>query len=241
MPRGPGTESPSWRAAGKNRRNSRAGAFTLIELLVGMMITSIILTAVATLAFAMSVAARDADDTIRAQMQLRYATLRISELIRTSQLICAGPGNDLVLWRADDNDPNLINVNEIVYIEYDDVKQELKLLEFDLKTSPTVLAALGLPETDPILTRLAQAETKTALVQKYQAMKDVVRDPNILSGCGNVKFSWDVNPPRTRRLTISFDLAENNGVHHYEIDTTLLASAQNLLNGAPLALVSDDD
>ena len=40
----------------------------------------------------------DADDTIRAQMQLRYTTLRISELIRTSKLVCAAPGNDLVLW-----------------------------------------------------------------------------------------------------------------------------------------------
>jgi prepilin-type N-terminal cleavage/methylation domain-containing protein len=215
--------------------------FTVIELLVGMLITSILLSAIATLAFAMSVAARDADDTIRAQMQLRYATLRISELIRTSRLVCVGPGNDLVLWTTDHYDVNRIDVNEIVYIEYDDSKHELKLLEFDLKASPTVLADLGLPETDPILTRLAQTQTKTTLLQKYQGVKDVVRDPNILSGCCNVKFSWDVGPPRTRRLTISFDLAENNGVHHYEIDTTLLASAQNLLNGAPLALVSDDD
>ncbi|MCX5645069.1 MAG: hypothetical protein NTZ17_10360 [Phycisphaerae bacterium] len=215
--------------------------FTVIELQIGMLITSIVLAAVATLAFAMSVGARDADDTIRAQMQLRYATLRISELIRTSRLVCAGPGSDLVLWTTDHYQPNRIDVNEIVYIEYDDAKHELKLLEFDLKTSPTVLAALGLPETDPILSRLAQAETKTALVQKYQAMEDVVREPVILRGCSNVSFAKDPCPPCTRRLTISFDLAENNGVHHYEIDTTLLASAQNLLNGAPLALVSDDD
>lgn len=229
----------------QTKRCHRVVGFTLIELLVGMMITSIILSAVATLAFAMSVGVRDADDTIRAQMQLRYATVRISELMRTCRLVCAAPGHDLVLWRADDNHNDRIDVNEIVYIEYDEGEHELKLLEFDLAQSPSVLETLGLPPTAPVLTTLGQTQIKTALVQRYQDVsqdgRPVVREPAILQECRNVVFTADQDPPHTRRLTISFDLTENNRTHHYEIDTTLRVSAQHLLSSDGSALVSDDD
>jgi type II secretory pathway pseudopilin PulG len=231
---------PSVRAVRKNRTVPHAGAFTLVELLVGMLITSILLSAIATLAFAMSAGARDADDTIRAQMQLRYATVRISELIRTCQLVCGAPGgNDLVLWKGDYNRNKLIDVNEIAYIEWDD--PNVMVLEFDIKASPTVLAALGLPPTAPILTTLGQTETKTSLVHEYQGISRAVQEATLLHGCSHVTFLPNPDPPRTRRLTISFDLAENNGTHHYEIDTTLLASAQHLLSSDKSTLVSDDD
>jgi type II secretory pathway pseudopilin PulG len=214
--------------------------FTVIELLVGLQITSIVLSAVAALAFAMSVAARDADDTIHTQTELRYATLRIGELIRTCRLLCAAPGNDLVLWTADYNHDDRIDVNEVIYVEYDDPNDSLKLREFDLKNSPTVLTALELPETEPVLATLAQTGTKAALVREYTPLNKV-RRITMLQGCSNVEFTADQNPPRTRRLTISFDLTENNAVHHYEIEATVRASAQHLLSGDGSTLVSDDD
>jgi type II secretory pathway component PulJ len=213
---------------------------TVIELMIGMLITSIILSAVAALAFAMSVAARSADDTIHTQTDLRSAVLRVGELIRTCRLVCGAPGNDLVLWRADDYHPGRIDVNEIVYIEYDDPNNALKLREFDLKDSPSVLAALGLPETDPALTTLAQPGTKGALVQVYAPLGKM-RQSTLLRGCRNVVFTADQNPPRTRRLAISFDLAEDGGVHRHEIDATRRASAEHLLSADGRTLVSDDD
>ena len=98
-------------------RCHRCAAFTLIELLVGMMITSIILTAVATLAFAMSVASTYSGDTAAKQTQIRQATVRLCDLVGSCKLLCAAPGNDLVLWRADDSPANnQINVNELVYL-----------------------------------------------------------------------------------------------------------------------------
>ena len=101
------------------RQNSvfRCGAFTLVELLVALMVMSIILSAVAALAFAMGSANDASDDTSQKQAQLRYATMRISELIRQCRLICATLDDDVVVWKSDYNDDNTIDVNELAYIE----------------------------------------------------------------------------------------------------------------------------
>jgi len=91
--------------------------FTLAELLVALVVTSIVLTAVATLAFALGTANETSNDMAEKQAQVRYATLRVTELIRHCKLIYETPGNDIVVWRADDNGDNKIDAPELVYIE----------------------------------------------------------------------------------------------------------------------------
>jgi len=71
--------------------------FTLIELLLALIVTGIILVAVTTLAFAVGVANDTTDDTSQKQAQVRYATLRISDLIRHCKLICGAPNGDLAV------------------------------------------------------------------------------------------------------------------------------------------------
>ena len=92
--------------------------FTLVELLVALMVTSIILTAVATLAFALGTANQSSDDTSRKQAQVRYATLRISEVIKYSKLVYSASESEIVLWQADD-DPGdgMVNDTEKVYVK----------------------------------------------------------------------------------------------------------------------------
>ena len=70
--------------------------------MVGLMVTSIILSAVATLAFAMSSASTAGGDSALRQAELRNATVRLSELIGNCKMICAAPGTDLAVWTADD-------------------------------------------------------------------------------------------------------------------------------------------
>ena len=111
------------------RYTKRANGFTLVELLMALMVTSIILTAVATLAYAMGSADDAADDTIQKQAHLRYATLRLSELVRYCKLICVVNSDYVLIWRADINDDKLFNSNERVYIQK--YGQGLRLLEFD--------------------------------------------------------------------------------------------------------------
>ena len=105
--------------------------FTLVELLAGLMIMSIVLAAVATLAFAMGSANDASDDTSQKQAQVRAATIRISELIRHSRLICGiQNSDDIALWRADEDGDDEIDINELVYIERTSGHNKLVVWEY---------------------------------------------------------------------------------------------------------------
>lgn len=205
-----------------------AAGFTLVELLVGMLITSIILSAVATLAFAMSVASAASGDTAFTQGQVRQATLRIGDLIGNCKLICAAPGNDLVVWRADDNADNQINLNELVYLERGDTCNMLRLCRFSSADNPVVaLDDLTLLPTKGQFLSSAEA-TYTLLVRQ----------------CRNVDFAYYPASPQvtyTRCLMVSFTLTENGADHRYEIVTALRSRAANLLNETGNAIVDMDD
>jgi len=202
--------------------------FTIIELLVGMLITSIVLSAVATLAFAMSVASTASEDTAVKQAQLRQATLRVRDLVGTCKLLCAAPGNDLVVWRADDNADRQINVNELVYIERGETCTLLRLCQFSSTDNPPV--TLG---------DLALAATKS----QFLSTCSVTYTP-LVPQSKDVAFAfYPVPPPLThvKCLMVSFTVTENGADHRYEIVAALRAHAANLLNPAGDAVVTTDD
>ena len=131
-----------------------------------MLITSIVLSAVATFAFALSTASLASGDTAVKQAQLRQATLRLSDLVGSCQLLCAAPGNDLVIWRADDNADDQINVNELVYIERGDACNLLRLCQFAAADNPPVtLSDLALATTKPQL-QASYSPTYTSLIPR---------------------------------------------------------------------------
>lgn len=207
----------------KMTRNKKA--FTLVELLITMVVTGILLSAVATLAFAMSSASRSSDDTSLKEALLRQTRLRIGELLRTCKLICAAPGNDLAVWQADTNNDGQVNVSELVYIERGDGLNTLRLCQF----------SSGQNDVVPLET-LSVATTKAALASRY--VKTYVP---LIPTCRNVRFLLDPAPPFTRRVTVSFGLGESGAAHPYEVSVTLRAWAGHLLNSDGTALVSDDD
>ncbi|UCG59923.1 MAG: prepilin-type N-terminal cleavage/methylation domain-containing protein [Phycisphaerales bacterium] len=194
--------------------------FSLVELLLAMVVTGVILTAVVALAFALKTADDVTDDMSEKQAQVRFATLRISELIRHCKLICGTPGNSLAVWRSDDNDDGLINTREIVLIERGIGADLLRLCEF--------------PSSDTSTVNLSNI---TALDPDVYSVTYVTLIPQ----CSDVQFSLDASPPHTKLVSISFDLVENNVVRRYQINATLLCWAGNLLNTDGDALVSDDD
>jgi len=59
--------------------------------------------------------------------------------------------------------------------------------------------------------------------------------------CVNVQFSFDVPPPYSRFVSISFDVLENEIVRQYQINTSLRGWAGNLLDAGGNNVVSDDD
>jgi hypothetical protein len=203
-------------------------AFTVIELLIGMLITSIILTAVATFAFALSVASMASGDTAVKQAQLRQTTLRLADLIGTCKLLCAAPGNDLVVWRADDNGDKQINLNELVYLERGDTCNLLRFCRFTSMDNPHVT-----------LSDLALAATKSQFLSSCLATYTPV-----IPQCKDVRFAfYPVPPPVTRAkcLMVSFTLTENGVDRRYESVAALRSRAGHLLNSAGTAIVATED
>jgi prepilin-type N-terminal cleavage/methylation domain-containing protein len=196
--------------------------FTLVELLVALTVTAIVLSAVVTLAYAMSAANDSTDDTSEKQAHLRYTTLRITELVRHSKLICSTPGDDFAIWRADGNGDGQINLNELVYVQTGPGRDFLRLCEF--APSETAVASLS------------DIETLVPQGQDY----DISYTP-LIPQCSNVEFLLDVLPPRTKLVTVSFDVVENNAVRHYQTSASLRGWASHLLSASGQIVGSDDD
>ena len=125
-----------------NNARHRRG-LTLIELMVAVVVTGIVMSAVATLAFAMSSANKATDDTSERQAQVRFATMKMSELIRHSKLVCYVNANELAIWRADDTPggEGQINAGELAYVETDN--NRIRLMDFSISVlCSSILRAL---------------------------------------------------------------------------------------------------
>ena len=205
-------------------KHNRKG-FTLVELLVALVVTSIVLTAVATLAFAMGTANDASDDTSRKQAEVRFATLRISELIRHCRLICATGGTDLAIWRADDNDDGQININELVYIDAGLNRDYIRFHECDSVSNPVIM----LSDIDSV---------GTGWWLGFYGSEAYV---DWIPVCSNVQFTFDVSPPNSRFVSVSFDILEDGVARRYQTNTALCGWAGHLLNGGGEIVSSDDD
>ena len=197
--------------------------FTLVEMLVALVITSIVLTAVATLAFALGTVNKATDDLSTKQAQVRFATLRIQELIRYSRLICFVSSNDLALWQADDNNDGNININELVYIECGPDRDHLQICEFPSSNS----SVINISSIDSIATNW------------WSSYSSNISYIQVIPQCSNVQFDFDAYPPQSKFVSITFDLVENDIVHQNQISAGLRGWAGNLLNADNI--VSDDD
>jgi len=207
-------------------RNTRhENAFTLVELLVALVVTSIVFTAVATLAYALGTANETSDDTSQKQAHVRYTTLRISELIRHCKLICGMPGDDLAVWRADDNGDGEINPQELVYLEMGQGRDYVQLLDFPSAENWRVTLSSILGGTAKQELMLICDERQTKLVPE----------------CSNVQIVLDSPPPWSKSVTMSFGLVENGAVRQYQISAALRGWAGHLLDTDGNSLVSDDD
>ena len=199
--------------------------FTLVELLVALVVTSIILAAVATLAYALSTANDITDNTSQTQAHVRYATLRISELIRHCKLICGMSGDDLAVWRADDNGNGQINPQELLYIEMGTGRDYVQLLDFPSAGNWRITLSSILSGTAKQELILICDERQTRLVPV----------------CSNAQIVLDSSPPWSRSVSLSFDLVENGAVRQYQISAALHGFSGNLLDDSGEVINSDDD
>ena len=198
---------------------------TLVELLVAMIVTSIVLTAVVTLAFALDTVNDVTDETSKNQAQIRFAALRVSELIRHCKLVCYASTDEVVLWRADDKYMDgKINIGELVYIEAGAVQDHLRLCEFDPSNS----------------TAINPSSIGSFATNWWSAYSAEANYTGLMPECSNVQFGFDVLPPQSRFVTISYDVIENGIARQCQISAKLRGWAGNLLDSSG-NIVSDDD
>lgn len=198
---------------------------TLVELLVAMIVTGIVLTAVATLAFAMGTANKTSDDISAKQAQLRFATLKIQELIRHSRLVCFFAVDNIALWISDDNNDGQINIGELVYMDAGQSGDYIRLCQF----SSSDTTAINPGSIDNFISNW------------WSAYPCEIEYMLIMPECVDVQFSLDneIQPLQSEFVTVSLKMVENGISRLYQINSGLRGRAENLLDG--LNIVSDDD
>lgn len=207
-------------------------AFTLVELMVGLMVTSILLSAVATLAFAMSSASTAGGDSALRQAHLRNATVRLSELISNCKMACVVSGQDLAIWTADRNNDSMVNVNvnvtdnELIYVEYKgaDRKLQLRLLKPLINRTYTI-DKLALPTTKTQVLNLSYSTTVL-----------------LIDDCNDAQFvPLDALSLRTRLLAIRFQTMEDGAYQWHEIVAGVRCRADYLFSASGEVILTGDD
>jgi prepilin-type N-terminal cleavage/methylation domain-containing protein len=208
----------------KNTRHNNG--FTLLELLVALIVTSIVTTAVVTLAYALNSVNNATDDTSRKQAHVRFATVRISDLIRHCKLVCYASADELAVWTGDVNADGKINIGELTYIEAGAAHDHLWLYTF----TPSSSAEISLGSIGALATSWWSA---------YGSQDPPI---HLIPECSNVTFYTDdwVSLPRSRLVSITFDVVENDATCQYQINAMLRGWAGNLLDASG-NIVSDDD
>jgi len=204
--------------------NPARSAFTLVDLMVALCVVSIVMAAVATLAFAMGTANDASDDTSAKQAQLRCATLRIGELVRNSRLIISLADNNLAVWKGDYNSDGQINLGEIAYIGSAADKTYIRVYEFtsdDRTLHPYQIGSVS----GSWWSTYASSYYYTYLIPK----------------CSNVSIVTDIAPPWSKAATISFNLVENGFTRTYQITASLRATATHMLDATGYYLFASDD
>lgn len=100
----------------KKRRGQNG--FTLVELMIALMVSSIVLSAVAVLANAATAASKVTDQMGRYQSQLRMVSSRVTDLIRRANRVTIALPGEFTLWH-DLNADGLATNDELTRIARD--------------------------------------------------------------------------------------------------------------------------
>jgi hypothetical protein len=134
-------------------------------------------------------------------------------------------GDDLAVWRADDNGNGQINPQELLYIEMGTGRDYVQLLDFPSAGNWRITLSSILSGTAKQELILICDERQTRLVPV----------------CSNAQIVLDSSPPWSRSVSLSFDLVENGAVRQYQISAALHGFSGNLLDDSGEVINSDDD
>jgi prepilin-type N-terminal cleavage/methylation domain-containing protein len=216
---------------------SKQSGFTLIEVLVAMTVMSIILAAVATLASAMSNADRETSNMGIQQAQIRYTTMRLTELIRNASLIV--PVNDprvgFCVWTDTDQDGRA-DGTELVYVEIDIAlasAEELALAD-GTQYKTTGQSGIEMLEflTEGLTFTISEIEDATA------RSTGTFRSTSVIPECYNAEVFIDND---RKFISMKFTVNENGRDIQYQMSGTRRCSAGHVLDSSGELIYPDTD
>jgi hypothetical protein len=188
---------------------------TLTELVLGMVITAIILSAVATLSFALGTAKTTTDNLNENQTEIRLALIRLDELIGNSIIVRKTVSGSIALWTGDENGNNALDGSEVAYIKDDSQNSRITII-----TYPDSFATVS--NIDNILNgTVLGSQKKTVLIDD----------------CININFSVTDN----QLVNINFDHYLDGQLIPYSFSTKLRASAEYLIDPFTGQIDNTDD
>jgi len=217
--------------------NKRHSGFTLAELLVALMITSLILGAVAAIAYAMGSANDNAEISGTAQAQVRFTSNWINEKIKFSRMIFDIPGEGIAVWVNDNGfdgfgeGDDKVNPGELTILRFNENNLEYK------EYSPKFASESWFAQKE-----FTVSEIQSGIAQTFLDSQCVETPPiTVVSDTSNGRFVLDTFAPYTRQVTIEFEIEENGVSKPHKINTAVLGWAGHLLNASGEIVSSDDD
>ena len=197
----------------------RQGGFTLIELVMGLLISGIILLAVATLSYAMRQGQEVTDQMLANQSMNRSLSIRIPEMIRNSLAVWQADDGDLVIWTEDANANRHVETSELAYLMINTAGRRIELM---------TCAGLNVPVTiAQILDGTAESTIKATPIE--QIIPLVTRCTNMQFQIQNEKF-----------VIIQFQLTEETGSRDYQVCACVRGDASAWIQGGVLVSIDDD-
>jgi prepilin-type N-terminal cleavage/methylation domain-containing protein len=172
------------------------GGFTLIELVMGMLISGLILLAVATLSFAMGRGQEVTDLMMNNQAMIRAASVRIPELVHNGLAVWMANDGDLVIWTGDANDNRQIEASELAYLMINSSSKRIELM---------TCAGLDTPVT---ASQIVSGSAETTI--KASSFEVIIP---LLKNCTNMQFLMQ----GYKYVIVQFTLPAETGNRDYQI------------------------
>lgn len=171
--------SPAPRTDGRSRRTR---AFTFVELCFGLVITALVMSAVAAFTLATAQHWKQSDQEEATATQGRQATLRLTRTVQDAKLIGASRGGSLtnpatapaavILWVRDSNSDGAIQGAECAMIEHDRDAKLLRLYGAGQGDASVVLP-WAIFTSDAMLTNFSVGRTSQPLARDVKGARIV--------------------------------------------------------------------
>lgn len=164
---------------------------------MAMMVSGVILSAVVTLSWALAAYNAEGEAAVELATHGRYAIARIGRDVRASLVTGVTPGGALVLWAADVDDDDTIDVNELVV--YYQPEGERTLIR------GTCNSAMGLVAANPANFALVKGWVDQGIFDMLKVMGLTSQETPV---CGNVDTAaFYVNRPTPETISLEYVLS----------------------------------